>query len=55
MSNDTDRYVIRCNDFSVAAAYAAQMDWRIAEWSWAPAYTVHKNIQVYARVDNDYS
>lgn len=52
ISEETDRYVVRCNSFYSAAKYAAEQGWGIREWAWLPAYTVQNTVQVFKRVDN---
>lgn len=51
MSRDTDRYVVRCESFAAAARYAAEQNWALREWTWLPAYTISKNIQVFERIE----
>jgi hypothetical protein len=48
--DNTDRWVIRCSSFDDAAKYAAVQDWALREWTWLPAYTVHKTIQIFERI-----
>jgi hypothetical protein len=48
-TDSTDRYVVRCNDFEAASKYAAANGWEKREWSWFPAYTLNKTIQVFER------
>lgn len=50
MDRDTDRYVVRCNNFANAARYAAEQNWHLSEWAWLPAYTVNDGIQIFGRV-----
>jgi hypothetical protein len=45
----TDRWVIRCNNFEEAAKYAAVQGWSLRSWSWLPAYTIHRTVQVFER------
>jgi hypothetical protein len=47
--DSTDRYVVRCNDFEAASKYAAANGWEKREWSWFPAYTLNKTIQIFER------
>ena len=49
INDNTDRWVVRCSSFDAAARYAADQDWALREWSWLPAYTVHKTIQIFER------
>lgn len=53
MDENTDRYVVRSNNFASAARYAAEQNWRLSEWAWLPAYTVHSTIQVFERMRNE--
>lgn len=50
MDRETDRYVIRCNNFVTASAYAAAQEWSLHEWSWFPAYTINNGVQVFERM-----
>lgn len=52
MNRDTDRYVVRSESFSDASEYAARNNWSLHEWTWLPAYTISKNIQVFERMRN---
>ena len=47
--DNTDRWVVRCNNFDAAAKYAGEQDWSLRSWTWLPAYTVHNTIQVFER------
>jgi hypothetical protein len=51
MSNidNTDMWVIRSNDFVIASQYAAKQGWALREWSWLPAYTINKDLQIFER------
>lgn len=51
--DDTDRWVVRCSDFATASQYAADQNWSLREWTWLPAYTGSKAVQVFERVGKE--
>ena len=53
MIDNTDRWVVRCNDFATAARYAAEQNWALREWTWLPAYTIQKGVQVFERMKDE--
>lgn len=55
VNRDIDRYVVRCESFTDAARYAAEQNWSLHEWTWLPAYTISKNIQVFERMRDENS
>jgi hypothetical protein len=53
MDRETDRYVIRCNNFVIASLYAVERQWNMHEWSWFPAYTINSEVQVFERMRDE--
>ncbi len=53
MIDNTDQWVIRCNNFYDAAKFAVSQKWTAREWSWAPAYTSNNTIQIFKRCNFD--
>lgn len=47
--DNTDRWIIRSNDFVSASQYAAKQGWALREWAWLPAYTISKGLQIFER------
>ena len=47
--DNTDRWIIRSNDFVSASQYAAKQKWALREWAWLPAYTISKDLQIFER------
>jgi len=50
---NTDRWIVRCNNFTIASKYAAEKNWSLSEWAWLPAYTIQNTIQVFERVQDE--
>ena len=47
--DNTDRWIIRSNNFVSASQYAAKQEWALRDWAWLPAYTISKDLQIFER------
>lgn len=48
-----DEFVIRSSDFALASLRAAEMNLHISEWTWLPAYTISRNVQIFRRIHDE--